>query len=113
MPATITDVDTLKLYISGVMDRADHHAGNVDAIGLALAGAIVWRKDPDPIEVMSRGGELTNVLWVKISGRRYAFSYNHQTQEIEMRQDSTHGAVMHRFSNNTPIVQVQTIFQNL
>ena len=77
---------------------------------LALAGAIVWRKDPDEIKVMEREGDLKNVLWVKISGRRYAFSYNHTAQEIEMRENTTHGTVLHRFSNVTPIHDVEQIF---
>ena len=32
---------------------------------------------------MSREGHMTNVLWVKIGGKRYAFSYNHQIGAIE------------------------------
>ena len=28
----VTDVDVLQDYVSGVMDRADHHAGKVDEI---------------------------------------------------------------------------------
>ncbi|MEH1935142.1 MAG: hypothetical protein V7L14_15895 [Nostoc sp.] len=49
MPLEVTDIQTLKGYIDGVMERADHHAGGVNEISLALAGAIVWRKDDDPI----------------------------------------------------------------
>jgi hypothetical protein len=62
MPVAIADVDALKAYIDGVMYRAAHHAGQVNAIALALAGAIVWRKDAEPIEVMARDGETKNVL---------------------------------------------------
>ncbi len=113
MPVPISDVDTLKTYIQGVMDRAEHHANNVSAIGLALAGAIVWRKDAAPIEVMEQGGGLKNVLWVKFAGRRYAFSYNHTNQEIEMRENTTHGSVLHRFSNETPVQEVELIFREL
>ena len=113
MPISISDVDTLKSYIEGVMGRAEHHANNVSAIGLALAGAIVWRKDADAIEVMAQEGDLKNVLWVKISGHRYAFSYNHTAKEIEMRENTTRGAVLHRFSNGTPIHDVERIFRGL
>ncbi|WP_449405789.1 hypothetical protein [Massilia phosphatilytica] len=37
---------------------AIHHAGKVNEIALALAGAILWRKnDDEPIKVMMREGE--------------------------------------------------------
>jgi hypothetical protein len=38
MPLTVSDLDTLVTYFTGVMDRT-HHAPNVDAIALALLGA--------------------------------------------------------------------------
>ena len=28
MPRTVTDIDVLQDYLGGVMDRAEHHAGN-------------------------------------------------------------------------------------
>lgn len=113
VPVRIDDVDALKAYIDGVMKRAAHHAGNVDGIALALAGAIVWRKDADSIEVMARDGETKNVLWSKIGGQKYAFSYNHEAHSIEMRRGSTQGVVLHSFSNATPIGDVVSIFRSL
>jgi hypothetical protein len=113
MPVAVNDVETLRQYISGVMGRVDHHAGNVGAAVLALAGAIIWRKDPEPIEVHQRDGELKNVLWVKVNHQRYAFSYNHSTQEVEMRQNSVHGNAIHTFSNATTITDIETVFRNL
>jgi hypothetical protein len=114
MPVPISDVDALKTYVQGVMGRAEHHANNVSAIALALAGAIVWRKDADAeIEVMSQDGDLKNVLWLIIGGHRFAFSYNHTAKEIEMRENTTRGAVLHRFSNATPIHNVERIFRQL
>ena len=113
MPVAINDVDALKGYIEGVMGRAEHHAGNVSGIALALAGAIVWRKDSDPIEVMAQAGETKNVLWVKISGQRYALSYNHKAETIEIRKGTTHGAVLHSFSDATPVRDVLSFFRSL
>lgn len=114
MPLAIKDVDTLKTYIEGVMKRADHHASNVSGAALALVGAIVWRKDDtDEIEVMESQGDLKNVLWVKIGGKRYAFSYEHGSQSIEMREGSTQGNVLHRFTNATPMKDVEDIFRGL
>ena len=114
MALSVTDVSELQSYIRGVMDRAAHHAGNVDQIALTLAGAIIWRKDDDPIKVMTRDGDTKNVLWVHINGTRYAFSYNHQSGgQIEMRKGNTQGAVLHAFSNTTPVADVKRIFETL
>ena len=113
MALTVKDVEGLRQYVCGVMERADDHAGNVKEIALALAGAILWRKDDAPIKVMTHGSETKNVLWVHISGKRYAFSYNHLTGEIEMRQESTQGQTLHRFSNATPLSSVRAIFEAL
>jgi hypothetical protein len=113
MPAAIADVDALQEYLKGVLARANHHAGNVREVALALAGAIVWRKDDEPIEVMAHSGDFKNVLWVKIGGTRYAFCYNHATEEIELREGSTHGRVLHSFSNQTSLAQVHQVFESL
>lgn len=114
MALTVKEVEQLRGYIQGVMGRADHHAGNVNEIALALAGAIIWRKDDDePIKVMERKGETTNVLWVVIGGNRYAFAYDHASGVIEMRKDSIAGAVFHTFSNATPLSKIYSIFKSL
>ena len=113
MPQQITDVEILKEYINGVIERAKHHAGDVNEIVLALAGAIVWKKDIEPIEVFTRKGEMKNVLWVKINRKKYAFSYNHESGMVELREGTTQGALLHSFSNSTQITNVRTIFESL
>jgi hypothetical protein len=114
MALTVTDVEVLRGYINGVMERADHHAGNVKEIALALTGAILWRKDDGTtIRVMTRNGEAKNVLWVMISGRWYTFVYNHSTDEIDMREDSIQGSTLHSFTNATPLATVRQIFEKL
>ena len=113
MPTKVTDLDILKDYIVGVMGRADHHAKNINEITLALVGAIIWKKDEEPIEVMVRKGEMKNVLWVKISGVRYAFSYNHKNDSISMHRDSTHGVLVYGFSNQTPVSKIREVFESL
>lgn len=113
MPTVVADVDMLRDYVAKVMARADHHAHDVRGVALALAGAIVWRKDSDPIEVMAVQGDLKNVLWVKINSHRYAFSYNHEANAIEMRNGTTHGAVLHSFDDKTSALGVYRIFNSL
>ena len=114
MPLAVTDVDALRDYLKGVLDRADHHADRVNEISLALAGAILWRKDTNKaIEVMVQSGETKNVLWVYISGQRYAFSYNHKAGQIEMRRSTTQGDTLHTFTNATPLSELHGIFAKL
>lgn len=113
MPTKVTNVDHLRDYLGGVVDRADHHAQNVNRIILAIAGAVIWRKDSDPIEVLVRDGDMKNVLWLKISGQRYALSYNHEQGVIEIRRGTTQGNVMGSFSNAMTNEEVYRIFRSL
>ena len=113
MPQDITDIEILKEYISQVIDRAEHHANNVENIVLAIAGAIIWKKDSNPIKVFTREGEMKNVIWVNINGNKYAFSYNHDTQKIEIRQDNTQGKVIASFDNSTSTDDIKRFFKNL
>lgn len=114
MAKQVRDIDTLKTYIAGVVERAGHHAPGVEDIVLALAGAVVWRKDPTtPLKVNTRDGQMTNVLWVEIGGKRYAFSYNHDQQTVEVRAQTLQGAVMRSFSNSTPVNEVKAFFGGL
>jgi hypothetical protein len=113
MALTVNDINILREYISGVMERADHHADNVSEISLALAGAIIWRKDDSAIKVMEHNGDTKNVLWVHINGKRYAFSYNHGKEQIEMREKSIQGKVMKTFTNATPISEIKAIFKSI
>jgi hypothetical protein len=113
MTRIVSDIDVLSTYLKGVMKRADHHAQNVGAVALTLAGAIVWRKDPVPLEVREQDGELKNVLWVVISQKRYAFSYNHAMGTIDIRERTTGGTTLARFSNATSTQYVRDFFASL
>ena len=113
LAVTVKDIDTLQEYIKGVMGRADHHAGNVNEIALALVGAIVWKKDTLSIKVMEREGETKNVLWVNINNKKYAFVYNHDTGRIDMREKTIQGPNLHEFDNNTSLSTLRTIFDAL
>ena len=112
MPKTVTAVDVLQDYIRGVMDRAEHHADKVDEITLAIAGAVIWRKDGD-IQVYEREGQMTNALWVDINGQRYALSYNHDARKIEIRKNSMRGNVLDSFDNLNTAGDVRQFFSSL
>jgi hypothetical protein len=113
MPKQVTDVDLLSDYLQGVVGRADHHAPNVNEVALAIAGAVIWRKDDEPIEVFVREGEMKNVLWFKVGGVRYALSYNHDSGEIELREGGTQGSVVGSFSNATQNNVIRDTFDRL
>ena len=107
--------DELRNYLQGAMARADHHAGDVKHITLALAGAILWKKaEGTPIKVMMGSkGETRNVLWVRMGASRYVFSYNIEAGAIEMRERTTQGQTLHSFTNTTPLSQIYSIFETL
>jgi hypothetical protein len=113
MARAITDIQVLREYINGVMERAEHHADEVSEVVLALVGAVVWRKDDNDIKVLEHEGKMTNVLWVSIRDTRYAFSYNHDAGTVEMRARSTHGDVLHSFSNQTTNREIKEAFARL
>jgi hypothetical protein len=113
MAITANDVDVLHRYANGVMGRADHHAGEVKGIALALLGGIIWRGEPGSVEIKQYAGELANVLWVQIGGKRYALAYNHKTKKIEIRDRTTSGAVLHSFDDQTPAPDVEAAFRAL
>lgn len=112
MPRSVSDIDVLQEYIAGVMERAAHHAGAVEEIALAVAGALVWRKD-GPIKIYEREGKMANALWATIGGKVYALSYSHQAKTIEVRERSMQGKVLASFTNSTPIGDVKTFFASL
>lgn len=113
MPRQVTDVDVLRDYLRGVVGRADHHAQNINEVALAIAGAVIWRKDDEAIKVMEREGEMKNVLWFRVNGTQYALSYNHETGAIELRQGTTHGNVLGSFTNAMSNNIVRQVFGNL
>lgn len=113
MPVNATDVETLSAYAEGVMGRADHHAGQVKAIALALLGGIVWRAEAGSISIKQYDGELANVLWLTVNKRRYALAYNHKTGRIEIRDRTQNGPALHTFDNQTPISEVESAFRAL
>jgi hypothetical protein len=113
MSLQVADLETLERYLDGVMNRSEHHAATVGAIALALLGAVLWKKDDAPVEVRTYDGRPANILWVQIAGTRYALAYNHHEECIELRERTQSGAVVHRFTNTTPVTEVWQVFENL
>ncbi|CAA0227573.1 hypothetical protein ACE1MK_10865 [Tenacibaculum maritimum] len=112
MAISIDSIETLQRYLNGVLDRADHHAGNVEGVSLALLGAIVWKSDKE-IEVREYNGSPANMIWFWVDGNRYAMSYNHSTEQIELKERTHKGGVLHSFDNTTSYQEIIEIFNNL
>ncbi len=112
MATTIHNIEILREYLTGVLDRANHHAQNVNDIALAIAGGIIWRTTNN-IRVLSREGEMKNVLWLIVNERTLCFVYNHETGNIEVREGSIQGSMIRSFNNSTPISEVKVFFENL
>lgn len=113
MAITANDVEALHDYVTGVMERADHHAGRVKGIALALLGGIIWRGEPDSIRIRRFAGSPANMLWVNISGKTYVFAYNHKTEKIEIRDRTQTGAVLYSFDDTNTPADIEAAFSDL
>ncbi|MER0127986.1 hypothetical protein [Franconibacter daqui] len=115
MAIKANDIDILHRYAVGVMERSDHHAENVGAVALTLLGGVIWRAKPGSINIRQYDGNLANVVWwtSEFTGHKYAVSYNHETFEIEIREETVNGNVKHTLSNSTPPDEVRQILSIL
>lgn len=72
------------------MNRANHHADDVNEIVLALIGGVIWRDDT-----------------------RYCSKFNHEKGKIECLEGGHGGALIREFDNSTPIAEVKQFFRIL
>lgn len=100
MAISINSIQNFQLYLNGVIDRANHHAGPVEGVSLALLGAVMWKAN-GVIEVKEFAGRPANILWFEVNSNRYALTYNHQTQRMELRERKLNGNVLDQFDNST------------
>lgn len=113
MPLPLTTISDLQAYLSGVAQRADHHAQNVNEVILALAGAVVLFKDAtSQLRVRTHAGRPANVLWMEIKGQTYALAYNHDGH-VEVRLNTTRGRVLRRFDDTTSSSDIIQFFGSL
>ena len=112
MAISIDSIQTLQTYLSGVMGRADHHAGQVEGVALALLGAVVWRSTGE-ISVREYAGNPANIIWFFVGKERYALVYNHENFKIELRERTQGGNSIAEFDNSTTYQEVINIFRDL
>ena len=80
MSVSIATLDELQQHLARAIGHAGDRARKLGPAALTLAGAILWLKDPGPIEV--RGG---NIAWVAIGGAKYLLRYDPHARRLEMR----------------------------
>ena|ERR1700748_1762013 len=100
MARPVNSIEVLQEYLQGVLGRAGHHAPNVQGVALTLLGAMIWRSDGD-IDVREYAGSPANMLWFWVGGNRYALTYNHTNETIELKNRSNAGEVLYSFDNST------------
>ncbi|WP_196615814.1 hypothetical protein [Citrobacter braakii] len=115
MAIKANDIEILHRYAQGVMERSEHHAQNVGVVALTLLGGVIWKAVPGSIEIRTYNGNLANMVWWKSesSQKNYAISYNHETLEIELRDESVKGDVLFSLSNSTAPESVLKMLEEL
>ncbi|HGE8307259.1 hypothetical protein [Serratia marcescens] len=109
------DIDTLHRYAQGMMERSSHHAKNVSVIALTLLGGVIWKAEPGSIEIRTYNGNLANMVWWKSasSHKTYSISYNHDTQEIDIREGSIKDTTLFSFTDKTDPSSLLNILSSL
>ena len=102
MPVLVDTLDELRRHLAPVMTgRADPEAGEVGPAVLALMGAVLWRKDPGPVEVGGPG-----LAWVSLGGERYLFRYDPHAWRVEVRRGSGSGELLLGVGDETDPAEV-------
>src|SRR4051794_41558130 len=97
MSVPVNTLDKLQQYLAPVMTgRAGPYAGEVGPAVLTLVGAILWRKDPGPVEVRAPG-----MAWVSLGGARYLLRYDPHARRVEVRRGSGRGELPPRGARET------------
>ncbi len=114
MAVKVNEVDVLKDYFFGVVERSEHHAPNVSEVIYPLLGLIVLKMDANSdIQVRGSQGATGNILWFTTNQQRYAFRYEHTDDTIEIRKDSFKGNMIAKVDNGTTISDLKAIFAKL
>ncbi|WP_412550729.1 hypothetical protein [Shimia sp. MIT910701] len=102
-------------FVVKVIGEAQHHGAAVANIIQPLADEVRKRLvlGRDSVEVYERNGNLARTCWVTLSGNRYVFSYNYQTQQIDLRDRTLRGPLIHSFDNTTTHSSVLSVVASL
>jgi hypothetical protein len=90
MSILVDTLDELQRHLAPVLaGRADPEAGAVGPAVLTLLGALLWRKDPGPVEVRAPG-----LAWVSLGGEKYLLRYDPHARQVEVRRGSGSGELL-------------------
>ena len=82
------------------MKRAECHAPQVEEVLPLLAGIVLAHVDMSAgLQVKTYKGNYANVAWVRKGGNRYAFSYDHTGQKIQLKENTVRGKLLDSFNN--------------
>jgi hypothetical protein len=109
MARKLTTNQQIDAFIAKVIAEAHHHGGKVEHVIQPLSDEVRQRLSLgiDKVEVYERNGNLARTCWVTLQGKRYVFSYNYQSEKIELRDQSTQGTVRFEFDNSTSLAAIQ------
>jgi hypothetical protein len=109
MSVPVNTLDKLQQYLAPVMTgRAGPYAGEVGPAVLTLVGAILWRKDPGPVEVRAPG-----MAWVSLGGARYLLRYDPHARRVEVRRGSGSGELLLGVADGTDPAEVMAFVDTL
>lgn len=112
MAISISDVEMLQEYLNGVVNRADHHARNVNLIVLTLLGAVIARNTGE-IRVREYRGRTANSLWFEVNDVTYVLKYDHEHEHISLVERTEQGTVINSFTNSDTAADVWEVFSAL
>jgi hypothetical protein len=109
MPVPVDTLDELQRHLAPVLTgRAGPQAGEVGPAVLTLLGAILWRKDPGPVEVRAPG-----MAWVSLGGERYLLRYDAHARRVEVRRGAGSGELLLGVSDTTDPAEVMAFVDAL
>ena len=99
--ANIKTLSDFHAYFSGVMERANCHALQVNEVLPLLAGVVLNHVDmKSGLQARTYRGDYANIAWVVHNGNRYAFTYDHESEQIILRANTLRGIELTRFDNS-------------
>lgn len=113
-PALLDSQAQIDKYLDGVTIKARHHAHNVQDV-IPLVAVSLFSLYPTSVTALTRNGDLKNAVWVQGNNtkQRYAITYNHNDECIDVRLRSLHGPVMYTFTNSTTVSEIITTISSL
>lgn len=99
MAYRLKDKKEIDEYVLKIYQAAEHHARPVLGIIYPLSNTIlnIFDISRDDIKVFQQKGEIRISCWVTINKKRCFFAYNHDTEKIELRNNTWRGEVLHLF----------------